>query len=159
MPIRELRCETESCANQGITFEWLAKRTTSEDPKCPQCGTQMTRLLSTFATPWTGTLDRFKDHNKEPFNDAGTDGHWMWKVKSTSNLDGSPERVLIRTHEDQKRFTKAEGLVMPDDINPNAEIDSDGKKLCTVGMKGQWDIGKPPDSIRETGNPWLYTDE
>lgn len=131
----------------------------AKDPACPKCKTQMKRLMSSFACPWTGTLDRFKESGKEPFNDAGHDGHWVWRVNSSRLPDQAPERQRISTRADQLRYCREEGLIMPDDINPNAEIDSDGKKLCTSGMKGQWETGMPTEAIRKTGNPWLYTDE
>lgn len=153
MPVRELRCETESCSNYGITYEWFAKSMHTPDPKCPACGVHMERQISRFATPFIGTLDRFKSPNMERCNEYG-DGHWAWRNKSTRNPDGTPERVLIRTHSEQREYCKAEGLVMPDEISSNSYISSDGKTLLEGNT---WRLPDPkPDN---SGTPWLYTEE
>jgi hypothetical protein len=158
MPVRELKCETPKCANFGVTYEWFARSMSKADPKCPECHTQMTRLISSFACPWTGTLDRFKEPGMERHQEYG-DGHFVWRNRSSRLADGGPEKILVRTRAEQREYCKAEGLIMPDDINPNSEISSDGKTLYTTGMKDQWATGMPDESIRKTGNPWLYVDE
>jgi hypothetical protein len=126
-----------------------------DDPNCPKCGVKMTRLVSLFATPWTGTLDRFKESNKERFQEAPGGGHYAWRVKSSRLADGGPEKVLIQTRQDQKEFIKAEGLVDPTDMNRNSYIESDGKKLLTTGIAGCWG----PTMPKEDGTPWLYIEE
>lgn len=124
---------------------------TKEDPNCPKCGVKMTRLVSIFAAPWTGTLDRFDDPRKERVNNAG-DGHFAWRVKSSRLPDHGPERVLIRTKQDQRELCRAEGLVDPSDVNPNSFISPDGKTLHTVGIGGAvWG----PVKAKEDGTPWL----
>lgn len=159
MPVRELRCNTVSCPNEAIVYEWFARSMDKADPKCPACKEQMERLHSRFATPFVGLLSRFNEPGKEHFQQTSDGGHVAWRVKSSRLADGGPEKVKIMTHQDQREFCKAEGLIMPDDINPNAEIEDSGKKLCTSGMKGQWALGMPTEAMRKTGLPWLEVDE
>jgi hypothetical protein len=154
MPIRELVCSTGGCSNHGITYDWFARTMDRPDPKCPDCGHQMGRLVSAFATPWTGTLDRFERPDCEQHQKVG-DGHRVWRVKSSRMPDGSPESQIIRTRQDQREYCKAEGLVMPDDMNPNSFISADGRHLSTVGVGPEaWGPVKPKE-----GNPWLYVEE
>jgi hypothetical protein len=161
MPIRELRCNTEDCEYGGIVFEWFASSANKPDPHCPKCKAQMERLVSNFNCPWTGTLDKYKEGNRERFNEFG-DGHWVWdapKVWDDSYQGEVPKRHLIRTRQDQLEHCRRNNLIPPEDINSNAEISADGKTLCTTGMKGQWLTGMPGEEIRSTGRPWLYVDE
>jgi ssDNA-binding Zn-finger/Zn-ribbon topoisomerase 1 len=152
MPVRELRCDNSTCEYYVIPkFEWWASRMTKEDPKCPKCGVQMTRLVSKFNAPWTGTLDRFKDNIRESFNDCPDGGHYAWRVKSSRLPDGGPEKITIRTRADQLEYIHAEHLVDPADINSKAFIDPDGKTLHTVGIAGNWGSGRR----LEDGTPWL----
>lgn len=153
MPVRELRCDNEACVYHPIPkFEWWASNMSKEDPSCPKCGVKMTRLVSMFAAPWTGTLDRFKTSDREPFNDCPDGGHYMWRVKSSRLPDHGPEKVRIETRAQQKELCRAEGLIMPDDVNPNAFIEPDGKNFATVGIAGSWG----PTAPKEDGTPWLY---
>jgi len=127
-----------------------------EDPNCPKCGVKMTRLVSTFNAPWTGTLDRFKESGKEPFQDCKDGGHYAWRVKSSRLADGGPEKCVIRTRRDQIDFCRAEGLIDPTDVNPQSFISADGKRLDTVGIgDSAWGAVAP----KEDGTPWLYLDE
>jgi hypothetical protein len=119
----------------------------------------MTRLVSTFATPFTGTLDKYKLPNMERFQETHDGGHYAWRVKSSRLADGGPERVKITNIQEQREFCKAEGLIMPNEINSRSEISDDGKKLYTSGMKDQWETGLPSPEITKTGNPWLYIEE
>ncbi len=159
MPVRELRCNTKKCVNHAIIYEWFARSMDKPDPKCPECRVQMERLVSTFATPFVGLLSRFNELGKEHFQETPDGGHVAWRVKSSQLVDGGPQRVKIKTHQDQREFCKAEGLIMPDEINRNAEIDSDGKKLCTSGIQGQWQTGMPTEAMRKTGRPWLEVED
>ncbi len=153
MPIRELVCETPSCEISGIRYEWFARTISKPDPNCPKCGQQMQRQISTFNAIWTGTLDKFEQPGHERHQKYG-DGHWAWRVKSSRLADGGPEKVLIRTRQDQLEYTKAEGLIMPDDMNPNSIISADGKRLDTVGVGAEsWGPVKPKEGL-----PWLEVD-
>jgi putative FmdB family regulatory protein len=132
MPTFDLSCG--SCKD-GKKYETLLRRHTDPDPDCPVCGNQLNRLLAAPAAIWLGSIGRFGNPTKEYYN---PDGVVAYRVNSTRNVDGSPEKVFLRTRRDQVNYCRAEGLRMPDEINSNAEMCKNGKNLSTSGVSGQW---------------------
>jgi len=104
-------------------------------------------MVSNFNAPFTGTLDRFDEPGHETQN-KHDGGHLAYRVHSSRLADGSPEPVVIRTRQDQREYCRAEGLVDPSDVNPNLQINSDGRSTATSGITGQW-AGTPATMPQE----------
>jgi len=136
--IRESWCENKECTRYLEPVEHFYHSSQTEDLPCEGCGGDTTRLISGFAAPWTGTLDRYIDPKCSDHNMRGH-GHVQWRVKSSRNVDGSPERVLLQTRQEQKEFCRAEGLEDPFDMNPNYGVEegSDGFQSSTR-LRGSW---------------------
>ncbi len=117
------------------------------NPKCPECLTETERMHSTFATPWTGTLDRHNKKGCETHN-ACDGGHIAYRVRSSRMADGSPEEVRISTYQQMREYTRAEGLVDPTDVNPTIEGNAEGMWGNTSGFSGQW--GGTPAALAAT---------
>lgn len=126
MAIRETWCENGACPMYHEPVEHFYHASQLEDSPCESCGGQPSRLISTFAAPWTGDLTRFIDPGCDMHNQIEGVGHIQYRVKSSRLADGTPERVVIKTRQDQREFIKAEGLVDPFDMNPNLG-NSDGE--------------------------------
>lgn len=137
MPVYEYWCQSDACDAFHIVREGLRK-VSDPTPACPTCKEPMQKLVSRFNAPWTGDLDRFNDPTKERFNGVPGGGHFAYRVRSSRNLDGSPERVIIRTVQEQREYCKAEGLTMPDEVGGHVEVHDDGKGISTKGMPGSW---------------------
>lgn len=144
MPVYENVCNEPTCDRFDQDFEWFAHTADKPDPICV-CGQQTVRLVSRFACPFTGTLDRYDEIGREQKNDKDG-GHIAYRVRS-SRLGNDPKTgapiadpVLIKTVQDQREFTKAEGLMMPSDLNPNIQGTKEGIQSSTEsrGLKGQW---------------------
>jgi predicted nucleic acid-binding Zn ribbon protein len=131
MPVREFGCE--GCHKIEEHFRHRADDMTA--PEC--CGKPMRQLISTFGIVFCGDLNRYNDPAKENLNQADG-GHYQWRVRSSRS--GYPERVLIRTRQEQKEFVRDEGLVDPADIAPNSQISDDGKKMSSQGLPGCWGV-------------------
>lgn len=141
MPVYESACLNPQCEHGGQRFEWYASTMSKPDPFCESCGAPTRRMVSNFAAPWTGDLERFNDPTKEKYSNyggGGDGGHFAMRVRSSRNLNGSPERVLIRTRQDQKEFCREEGLIMPDDVGQHVEVGEDGMSCSSQGMPGSW---------------------
>ena len=134
MPIYCTRCTDESCPASETVEERYYGHVTLDDPPCSICGAPRRRIPAQFRVIWTGPITtRYNDKRAEG---ADQEGHWAWRVRSAKGK--APEPVRIETFDDQRRFCKEEGLVNPKDIPTNAQISSDGKKLSSRGMPGQW---------------------
>lgn len=137
--IRETWCENESCKLFREPVEHFYHASDKEDLPCEACGGQMARLISGFAAPWTGNLDRFIDPNCDTKHNMAGGGHWQWRVKSSRLVDGSPERMLIENRQQQKDFCKAEGLEDPFDINPNYGTEENCQGMQSSSrLRGSW---------------------
>jgi hypothetical protein len=95
----------------------------------------MKRLISRFGIVWTGPLSKYNDPTKEAHNQC-EDGHYAWRVRSSRS--GNPEKVYLRTRQDQVRFVKEEGLLDPAECPANADISADGHRLSSQGLPGCW---------------------
>lgn len=135
MPIYENACSHLPCEKYSEPFEWWASSSTKPNPACSACSRPTVRLISTFAVCWSSPLSKYNDKNAQQ---KASDSHVAWKIHSTTRDDGKPERVVIDSIQKQREYCKAEGLRLPSDINPNASVSSDGKKLYTNGQRGQW---------------------
>jgi len=141
VPTFDVKCET--CNAQ---YETLLRRHTDPNPDCPVCLVPMERLPAAPATIYAKPLGEYGDRSKEYYN---PDGIVAYRNKTTRNADGSPEKVFLRTIQEQREYCKAEGLIMPNEINSNAEINRSGRGLSTSGVKGQW--SGLPAPLCETG--------
>lgn len=135
MPIYESYCK--SC-DPGCRFpeEHYYSRSTAPESECEDCGTQRTRLISTFAVVFTGLIStsKYGDPKVEGYNPK-VDGHWAWRRRSS--VSGKPEPCHITTFQEQAAYCKAEGLANPKDVGP-VEIGECGKKVSTRGLPGCW---------------------
>lgn len=135
MPLYENACMNEDCPGGLKPFEWYASTSSKPNPECVECGRQTVRLISTFAVVWSSPLSKYG--SKDPrVQQRNGDSHTVWRINSSKS--GKPERVVIDSIQKQREFCKEEGLRLPSDTGANAEISSDGKKLSTSGMRGQW---------------------
>lgn len=110
-----------------------------KDPDCPKCKIALARQLPAPKSIWLKNWSEYglRESDKS-FANYTPDGVWAYRTKSPRTLDGSPERVLLKSRQDVVEHCKAEGLMLPDDINPNAEFERDGKTVQTAGTSGQW---------------------
>lgn len=145
MPTYESACLIETCERYGVRREWFASTMDKPDPDCEACGNTMRRMVSNFNAPWTGDLGRFNDPTKERFNTLPDGSHYAYRVRSTRNLDGSPERVLVSNRQQQREYCKAEGLMMPDEVGQHVEVHDDGMGVSAQGMPGSW--AAPPATM------------
>ena len=129
MPLREGQCN--SC--QSVR-EWYQATRSEPDPPCDVCGGILDRFASRFAVVFTGPIT--SKYNISGRDDSHQEGHVAWRTRSSRS--GNPEPVRITTWQQQKEYCKQEGLLNPGDLSSNAEVSSDGKKLYTRGMPGQW---------------------
>jgi hypothetical protein len=138
MPIFEYACPSESCEAHMEPFEkFLHPRQVNDpNPECGTCGAATIKLISTYSAPWTGTLDRYFDPKCDRHN-CTSEGHVQWRVKSSRLADGSPEKVHIRTRQDQLEFIKAEGLEDPFGVNPNHGNEA-GMDRSSSRLRGSW---------------------
>lgn len=136
MPLVEVRCSSLSCPFHHCVAERFIWHAEDPNPECEHCGSPTTRLISRFAAPFTGTLDRYFDKTKSRLN-CTSDGHIAYRVRSSRLADGSPEPVEITTVSQQRAFCKAEGLLEPGEVNPNMQSNSSGTNP-TTRFAGSW---------------------
>lgn len=136
MPIYENACRNGSCPVYGAAFEWYAHSHDKPDPVCEMCGTTTGRMISTFSVVWAAPMSKYD--NKGSQQQRATDAHVAWRINSSRRPDGKPEKVIIDSISKQREYCRDEGLRNPTDINPNSSVSSDGRKLYTSGMPGQW---------------------
>lgn len=134
MPIYETACMDETCDQYAKIEERYYPSSESTPPTCPSCGATHKRLISTFGVVWCKPMQSYNDKTKEG---AHLDGHWVTRVRSSRNPDGSPEREWIDTFDKQKQFCKDEKLINPRDLGP-VEGSSDGKMNSSRGIPGSW---------------------
>lgn len=132
-------CRVEGCDRNGVRCESLLRSWDSPDPKCPSCGNTLERQFCApkgiWMKPWGAYGAREQDRRQPGFTEEGIH---VVRRQSSRDPEGGIEKDFLRTRQDVREYCKAEGLSMPDDVNPNAEIDSTGKTLSTSGMPGQW---------------------
>jgi hypothetical protein len=150
--VYEFQCQTEACSERGITKDSYVSRFDSPSPPCPVCREQLVRVMLTPPKAiYLGSIGRFGDPSKEGYD---PDGFTAYRVNSSRNADGSPEAVRITTRQEQVAFARDEGLRLPDDMNPNAELSKDGKRFSTSGVSGQWS-GVPSQLVNDDGTGHL----
>ena len=151
MPIYEVVCRFESCAQRGRVRETFFKSYTDDMPPCPECGNATERIPSVAHAIWLGTLDRYNAPGCETHNGTEDGGHVAYRTRSSRMVDGSPERVVIRTRQEQKEYCKAEGLMMPDEMPSHCDFDS--KSASSQGMPGSWASVNPEFLASEKAKP------
>jgi hypothetical protein len=135
--VLDFHCSNEDCEAHGKPFESMLKSWDSPDPKCPYCEAPLTRHHPAPKPVWLKPYAQYGQPGKEKFN-SDAEGIFVHRVKSSRLPDGSPERVRLTSRAEVKEYCRQEGLVMPDDINPNVTVREDGKGMDTRGLKGQW---------------------
>lgn len=114
MPLYDFVCDACGIGPE----EHLLRRWDDPDPECGSCGGRMRRLVPRAKPCWLkGIHEFFVPRNEDEAINWTPDGVWVTRVKSSRNPDGSPERCLIRTHKEMRRFCREEGLVPPDDVD------------------------------------------
>ena len=137
MPLREYDCPNPGCPRHDVPLEFFF-RSSDPEPEC-ECGSAMRPLLSRFAIAFSGAItNKYNDRKRE---NAHQEGHWAYRTVNT--VSGKPEAVFIETWQQQKEFCKEQGLRVPSEISPNAEIDAKGDHLQTNGVTGQWSMPAP----------------
>ena len=134
MPLYESSCQNPGCEGYGRRVEWFSHVMTLSERPCPICGQTMTRLPSRFSVVWTGAI--VTKYNDRSLEGGYKEGHWAWRVRSSRS--GHPEPVWIDTFQKQAEFCKEEKLINPKELPTNAQVSSDGMKLESSGMPGQW---------------------
>lgn len=127
MPTYEGTCGNESCTRHGSLFEFLVRKWTDPNPKCPSCDKEVNRYLSAPAIVWAKDVGQYLGQNSE--------GHWA----HARDESGTPVKHFIRTRKDQKDFCKRYGYYDPNEIPESCTADENGvTKKNTSGEKGQW---------------------
>jgi len=136
MPTYDFTCFNRNCENYGRKTWKFLHSYRSPDPVC-RCGRRLKRLPAAPAIVFTGPLTaKYNDPKKEGSHE---EGHWAWRVRSTTRPDGKPEPVFIDTFEKQRKFCKEEGLINPAEMPRHLEISEDGRSFkSTSGYPGQW---------------------
>lgn len=131
MPIYNYQCVNNVCEAQGATFEKMARMSEvdSEIP-CPACGEPLRRVVTGANVVWARPLSFY--HNKQ-LEGASSDHHTAYKKTEKGLVP-----VRLESVADIRRYCKEENLTDPTDLNPNAMPSSDGGKLATAGVSGQW---------------------
>jgi putative FmdB family regulatory protein len=141
MPVFEYACVTESCDHYMVPFERFFHASQSTEPApCETCQGETVKLVSSFAFPWSGTLDRFFDPKCSRVNQIDG-GHIAYRVKSSRLADGSPEPVRITSRQDQISFIKAEQCSDPFDTNHSGDRDYNVAKeesKVRLNARGVW---------------------
>ena len=151
MPIYEVICEDSTCLQRKVVREVLFKSYSEAMPDCPECGKTMRKIPSVVRSIWLGTLDRYNAPGCETHNGTEDGGHVAYRTRSSRMVDGSPERVVIRTRQEQKEYCKAEGLMMPDEMPSHCDFDS--KSASSQGMPGSWASVNPEFLASEKAKP------
>lgn len=125
------------CSDCGAVTDRLFRRYEDPNPPCEACGGTSTRkLMGRFAVPFSGSLSKYMNPNKE-----GGDREGFWATRKLSSVSGNPEPVFLETVQQVREFNAAEGLSAPGDVPTNATISADGKEIKSDGMPGQWRAG------------------
>jgi putative FmdB family regulatory protein len=121
------------CGQCDVVKEWLGH---SDDPEpfCQRCGAETKRLVSTFGVVFTGALSASK-YNDPRLEGAHMEEQVVWRTRSSRT--GKPERCVLRSFEDRKKYMKDEGLLGIEDVG-DIEATSDGKVSSGRGLRGQW---------------------
>src|SRR5262252_912412 len=137
MPVFDLKCEPCDAVE-----EVFLRRYDDESP-CPGCGGRRVKLFSRFAAPFMGSIHKYVDPNREG---SHMDGFWAYRKRSS--ISGQPEPVYLDSMQAVKEFNRAEGLAAPGEVPTNCTVSSDGKRIVSAGMPGQWQCGMPPIPAR-----------
>jgi hypothetical protein len=118
MPLYESMCVNHECSAFEEIVETFHHHVTpaDENPACTVCAQPTKRILSPFSAPWTGDLNRFNQAGKSDLSGGVDGGHYAYRVRSSRMADGKPERVLIKTRQDQTEYCprgRARGSVRP----------------------------------------------
>jgi hypothetical protein len=123
MPVFE-----SQCPDCGHIEEWYG-RYEQADPFCGLCGLEMRRIVSRPNVVFTGALSASKYNNPNlPGCDqkvAHMDEQVVWRIRSSKT--GRPERCVLRTWEDRRKFMKEEKLVGVEDVGDKFEASTDGR--------------------------------
>jgi predicted nucleic acid-binding Zn ribbon protein len=136
MPIFEHVCDTPGCVLIGHIEEHYFARRDTPNPTCPGCGATQRRLLPIIHPVFVGAITA--RYNDKASDRPHEEGHYAYKVRSSRNVDGTPERVFIDSWQKQREFCKAEGLVNPKELPSHVEMSADGKTMKSNGLPGQW---------------------
>ena len=128
MPIFE-----EFCPLCSATEDCYLPRWDAADPPCPRCLGPRRRLMSCFASPFSGSIHKYVDLNREG---SHMDGWWAYRKRSS--ISGQPEPVYLDSMQAVKEFNRAEGLTAPGEVPTNSTISADGKSITSAGMPGNW---------------------
>lgn len=141
MPVYPLLCPVCQTTEDVFLHHWY-----SPTPVCEVCSGPRERQVAPFSAPFSGSLHKYMDLKREG---ADRDGFWAYRQKSS--ISGQPEPVWLDSMEAVKAFNKAEGLSAPGDVPPNSTISSDGKRIESRGMPGQWVTSVPaiPSRLQE----------
>ena len=133
MPVREYMCSACNSVQERYMKRWDAP-----PPPCPQCGAQRIELASRFNAPFMGSIHKYVDPNREG---AGMDGFWCYRKLSSAS--GNPEPVYISNMSQLKEFNRLEGLSAPGEVPTNCTMSSDGRRILSDGMPGNWSGAMP----------------
>jgi putative FmdB family regulatory protein len=142
VPLYELQCAACQAVEERYLRHW-----DDPTPDCPICLGPRVRLASNFGVVFSGPLTRkYMDPKKEGAYEEG-----FWAYRKRSSISGELEPVFLDTWDKLREFNKAEGLSAPGDAPTNATISSDGKRILSNGMPGQWQTGMPsmPARLKE----------
>jgi putative FmdB family regulatory protein len=138
MPVRDFECLACSAIEEDV----FMRRADDPPPPCPSCGSQRKQLVSKFAVPFSGSLRKYSDPNREG---GRIDGFWSYRKRSS--ISGQPEPVFLDSMQAVCEFNKAEGLSAPGEVPTNSTVTADGKRILSDGMPGQWVRGGSVPSI------------
>jgi predicted nucleic acid-binding Zn ribbon protein len=141
MPIFEFACRACQTATERYLPHW-----DDPAPACFVCGDPMEKVPARFASPFSGSLRKYADPKREG---AEREGYWAYRTRSSAS--GQPEPVWLDSVQAVREFNRAEGLAPPGEVPTHATISSDGRRLVSNGMPGQWASGVPemPARLRE----------
>lgn len=138
MPIFEDVCAVEGCKEYANVNEMFYHHKPEHPPKCKACGSENKWVISTFGIVWAKPLGDYADTSKEYGDKQQAEGgHWVTRVRSSRLANGDPERVFLRTIQEQREYCREEGLVPPDEVG-QVEIHRDGKQYSSRGLPGCW---------------------
>ena len=142
MPLFEFACVDEKCKLYMVPFErfFHPSQVGKAYPDCEECKAETVKLVSSFAFPWSGTLDRYYDPK---CSRVGTceGGHIAYRIKSSRLADGSIEPVKITTRSEQLAYIRDEGLADPFDTNHSGDRDYNvaaEEKKVKLNARGVW---------------------
>jgi hypothetical protein len=127
--IKEFSCKSDVCQGYGVPIEaWY--RTTDPDPVCEICGGEMALMISSFSTPFSGSMStRYADKKLEYAHKM--DHEWILEKRAP----GGPKWTKVDQWSDRRRILRQEGLV---EHGGMVDVSSDGRKVSSQGMPGCW---------------------